>query len=162
MGAVLSRPEFIEIYVNLGLEYDLPVLYTNTVGSDVITRLYPALKENGVRLQHALESRQMPLLSQIFQFYDGTDHKARQERYLNTLRDLKPGPAVTEIIIHCGIDNEELKGITDSHFIRDSDRRIFTDPEFIAAVKAMNVEVITWKQFHQMTKENSPTSDTDR
>ncbi len=156
MGTLLSRPEFLEIYVNLGLEYDLPVLYTNTVGSDVITRLYPALKENGVRLMHALDARQMPLLSQIHQFYEGTDHRARKKRYLDALKGLKPSPAVTEIIIHCGIDNEELKGITSSHFIRDSDRRIFTDPEVIAAVKEMNIEVITWKQFREMANKSPP------
>jgi hypothetical protein len=77
----------------------------------------------------------------------------RRESYLKTLRELKPG--VAEIIIHCGIDNAELQGITNSSANRDGDRRIFTDPDVIAEIKRLGIEIISWKQFHEMTRKSA-------
>ena len=78
----------------------------------------------------------------------------RKQSYLKALRELKPG--VSEIIIHCGVDNQELQAITNSSANRDGDRRIFTDPEVIEEIKKLGIEIITWKQFHAMTAK--PTS----
>jgi hypothetical protein len=35
---------------------------------------------------------------------------------------------------------------------RDSDRRVFTDPEFIAIVRRLDVKLVSWKQLHAMAK----------
>ena len=57
-----------------------------------------------------------------------------------------------EIIIHCGFDDAELQAITSSVKIRDSDRRVFTDPEVREAIEAAGIELSTWKEFHQRQK----------
>jgi hypothetical protein len=84
----------------------------------------------------------------VAQHYGGETHAERKANYLRTLRDLPPG--VSQLIIHCGYDNAELRGITSSAARRDGDRRIFTDPEVIAEVERQKIEVITWKQFRQV------------
>ena len=71
-------------------------------------------------------------------------YETKKNMYLKAIEDTKPG--VRYLIIHCGYNNEELQAITTSSVIRDNDRRVFTDPSFIEAVKKSGVEVVSWKQ----------------
>jgi chitin disaccharide deacetylase len=147
MGALFSRPDLIEVYVNVGLEYDLPVLFIREIAPATAAE-YPALASRGAAMIERLSARRFPLLDTIGQFYDGDSHEERHKSYIDFLRDLPPG--VSELIIHCGYDNKELRAITESAARRDGDRRIFTDPETAALVKGLGIEVITWKQFREM------------
>ena len=77
------------------------------------------------------------------QYYTGESYETKKNMYLKAIEDTKPG--VRYLIIHCGYNNEELQAITTSSVIRDNDRRVFTDPSFIEAVKKSGVEVVSWK-----------------
>jgi predicted glycoside hydrolase/deacetylase ChbG (UPF0249 family) len=147
MGALFSRPDLLEVYVNLGVEYDLPVLMIREI-TGPIGQAYPVLANRGRAMIERLQSRRLPLLDSIGQYYDPKSHDERHRLYVDFLRDLPPG--VSELIIHCGYDNDELRAITDSSSRRDSDRRIFTDPATAALVKGLGIEVITWNQFRDM------------
>ena len=57
----------------------------------------------------------------------------------------------TELIIHCGYDNQELQAITNSASRRDGDRRIFSDPDVAALIRKLDIEIISWRQFRKMT-----------
>ncbi len=148
MGALVSRPDLIEVYVKLGLEYDLPVLFVRDMGGET-AKEYPAIAQRGEELVKLLDERKLPVLDQLAQFYGGDTHEERRENYIKLLRTLKPG--VTELIIHCGYDNEELRAITNSASRRDGDRRIFSDPDIAALIRELNIEVISWRQFRAMT-----------
>lgn len=154
MGALVSRPDFVEVYVKMGIEYDVPVLFIRNAEKDAKTaQAYPALAQKAAELTMELDAKRLPILDALFQFYSGTAHETRKDIYLKTLRELKPG--VSEIIIHCGIDNTELQGITNSSSNRDGDRRIFTDPDVMKEIKTLGIEVITWKQFNEMTRKKA-------
>jgi predicted glycoside hydrolase/deacetylase ChbG (UPF0249 family) len=148
MGALVSRPDLVEVYVNLGIEFNLPVLFLRTVDAE-LAKDVPALAEKATELTRVLDAKRLPVLDTLYQFYGGATHESRQALYLKTLRELKPG--ITELIIHCGIDNDELKAITSSSPRRDGDRRIFTDPAVIEEIKKLGIEVVSWKQLHQLS-----------
>jgi predicted glycoside hydrolase/deacetylase ChbG (UPF0249 family) len=148
MGALVCRPDLIELYVKLGVEYDLPILFLRHSG-EAMVKEYPALAERGEEALRILDEHRLPVLDGLVQFYGGSTHQERRERYLDALRKLPPG--VNQLIIHCGYDNDELRAITSSAARRDGDRRIFTDPEVIKEVESLGIEVITWKQLRQMT-----------
>jgi chitin disaccharide deacetylase len=148
MGALVCRPDIIEVYVMLGIEYDLPVLFMRTIDEQTI-RAYPALKEVGPPLLAALDKHHLPVLDGLAQFYGGDSHDARRESYVDSIRNLPPG--VSQLIIHCGYADDELKAITNSAERRDGDRRIFTDPAIEQLIKDEGIELITWKQFREMT-----------
>jgi len=84
------------------------------------------------------------------QYYTGESYETKKKMYLKAIEDTKPG--VRYLIIHCGVNNDELQAITTSALLRDNDRRVFTDPEFIAAVKKSGVEVVSWNQVRAMNR----------
>ena len=146
MGTVVSTGDMLEIYVRLGLEYDLPVMIIRHL-DPILVQGYPDLAKKNSQYIQALEAKNLPALDYLYQFYEGKDHDARQDRYLKTFRELKPG--VTQMIIHCGYDNAELQGITGSHFLRDDDRRIFSDDAVKKQIDEMGVEIISWRQLRE-------------
>ena len=148
MGALLSRSDLLEVYTKLGIEYDLPILFLRELG-DEIAREYPVMTESGAKVLRKLDQHQLPTLDRLGQFYGGDDHEQRRQTYRNYLRELRPG--INELIIHCGVDNEELRVITDSSSRRDADRRIFTTAELRDEIQQLGIEVITWKQLRRIS-----------
>lgn len=147
MGTVISTADMLDIYVRLGLEYDLPVMFIRKP-DPLVALMYPDLALKAPAYVRALDEKGLPSLDYLFQFYEGKDHAARQKRYLDTFRNLKPG--VTQMIIHCGYDDEELKAVTGSHFLRGDDTRIFSDPEVRAEIDKMGIRIISWQQLREM------------
>jgi len=143
MGAVLSRPDLAKLYVKLGLEYKLPVLFVRPTETNDIAKRYP----DAAKMVPLLESQGLPMLDELHQFYDDGPYDKRKDVYLNALRKLPTG--VTQIIIHCGYNDSELQHITSSHNIRDTDRAIFMDKTVIDEVKKLGIELTTWKKFAQ-------------
>ncbi len=141
MGAVLSRPDLLQIYVQLGIDYDLPILFVDA--QNPLNQEHSALATLAAPLQKTLEAKNLPILDHVAQYYGGDTHEQRRETYLNFLRTMKPG--LNLLIIHCGFDDEELRGITSSASRRDGDRRIFTDPDVSALMKEQGIEITNWK-----------------
>lgn len=151
MGALVSRPDLIEVYVNLGLKYNLPILFLRTVDGP-IADAYPALRDRGEEWLASLDERGLPVLDGLAQFYGGETHEERVENYLESLRTLQPG--VSQLIVHCGYDDAELRAVTTSAERRDGDRRIFTDPAIIDEIERLGIRVINWRQFREMVQAN--------
>ena len=146
MGAALSRPDLGKLYIELAVENEIPVLFVRPTKENGLAEQYPDL----IRILPTLEERELPILSALYQFYDDGPYEKRKQKYLDTIRQLPPG--TSEIIIHCGFNDAELQAITGSVMIRDSDRRVFTDPEVRQAIDDAGIELSTWKQFHQRQK----------
>ena len=128
----------------LGIQDDLPILFLRSVDEATATA-YPAIKERAAEIVQALDARHLPVLDSLAQFYGGDTHEQRQARYFDTIRNLTPG--VSELIIHCGVDDAELRDITNSASRRDGDRRIFTSEATRQLLQEQNVTLLTWKKF---------------
>ena len=147
MGAVVTRPDLVSVYVELGLEYNLPVMFFKQMPSE-IKKEYPALAERHQDAVSKLTSQKLPLLDKLLQFYGGSIPEQREQLYYDELA--KIGPGVTQLIVHCGYDNEELRSITTSSGRRDQDRQIFTDPKMKKMIDDAGIKIITWKQFREL------------
>lgn len=149
MGSLLARPDLVEVYARLALDYDLPILFVRDRDGR-IAREYPAVAERAAEITKELDAKGLPLLDSVLQFYGGNSHQQRLETYNKALSNLQPG--VTEMIIHCGYADEELRGITSSAERRDGDRRIFTSEDMRKLLKDNNVKLTTWKELHETTR----------
>jgi chitin disaccharide deacetylase len=148
MGAVVSRPDLIEVYVKLGLEFKVPVFFIRALNVG-IAATNPQVRARGTELVKMLDDHHLPVLDFMTQYYTGESYETKKKMYLDAIKETQPG--VRYLIIHCGYNNEELQAITSSSQLRDNDRRVFTDPEMIEAVKKSGVDVISWKQLSEMT-----------
>jgi chitin disaccharide deacetylase len=149
MGAVVSRPDLVEVYVALSLEYNLPILFFRQLDAET-ARDHPALAERLKDCVAKLEERKLPILDGMLQFYGGNVPDQRMQLYFDEIAKIKPG--VTQLIIHCGQDGDELRAITDSAARRDQDRALFTDPATRKFIDEQGIKLISWKQFREMNK----------
>ena len=140
MGSAFCRPDLARLYVKLSFEYQLPVLVVRPTEQNQLEKQYPEV----LKLIAPLESAGMPILEEVYQTYDAGPYKKRKAKYIEILRTAPNG--LSEIIIHCGYDNDELRSITSSVEIRDSDRRIFMDPEVIQVIKEEGIKLTTWRE----------------
>ncbi len=141
MGALASRPDLLQAYVELGIEFDLPVLFVRNFDREIPI---PAVHTRGLQLIPELEKHKLPILDSLTQLYTNGTFDDKKSQYLRAIADSKPG--VQYLILHCGYDDAELQAITSSSKIRDTDRRVAMDPDFMEAVKRTGVKVVSWKQ----------------
>lgn len=152
MGAVVSRPDLVEVYVKLGLEFDLPILFIREPTEEL--KQIPGVMDRFPALLALLEKRGLPVLDRLEQHYGGNSHEERRKTYIDTIKSL--GPGVTQLIIHCGYDDQELRSITSSANRRDGDRRIFSEPAVSKLLEDEGVEIIGWRDFRNLRQLASP------
>jgi chitin disaccharide deacetylase len=145
MGALVSRPDLVEAYVNVGVKFNVPVFFLRNFGNEVPNE---QVRARAPQLIAKLEKHNLPVLDYLTQLYSDGGFEEKRAQYLNAIAKSKPG--IQYMILHCGYDDSELQAITASSKRRDIDRRLFTDPVFIEAVKKLDVEIVTWKQVREM------------
>src|SRR5690606_16839895 len=141
MGAVVSRPDLVDVYVKLGIEFGVPVFFLKNLGREIPDE---RVRARALELVKTLDEHKLPVLDHMTQLYTNGSVAEKKAQYLKAIADSPPG--VHYLILHCGYNDHELQAITTSSQLRDTDRKIFTDPEFIEAVKKTGVEIVTWKQ----------------
>jgi predicted glycoside hydrolase/deacetylase ChbG (UPF0249 family) len=147
MGALVARDDLVKVYVEIGVEYNLPILFFRSLSPE-IRKMYPPIASQFESSVSLLSSRKLPLLDRLLQFYGGEIPEVREKIYFDALSALPDG--VTQLIIHCGKENEELRAITDSSRRRDQDREIFTRGSTKEWLDKQGIQLIDWKDFHQM------------
>jgi sugar lactone lactonase YvrE/predicted glycoside hydrolase/deacetylase ChbG (UPF0249 family)/nicotinamidase-related amidase len=146
MGALMSRPDLIDVYVKVAVDYNLPLLFlADHDGS--LRKAYPSLAERFEMNIKRIQDRRLPLLDHLVQIYGGDDLKLRKDHYMRDISNLPNG--ITQLIIHCGIDNAELRAITSSSLRRNQDRVLFSDPNTKYFLNLQGIELTTWKKIHR-------------
>lgn len=145
MGALVSRPDLVEAYVSVGVQFNVPVFFLRNLSSEVTDE---RVVSRARQLLMKLEEHKLPVLDYMTQLYTKGSVDEKRSQYLEAIANSKPG--VQYMILHCGYDDEELQAITASSKLRDTDRRVATDRDFIEGVKKSGVEVVSWKQVRAM------------
>ncbi len=132
--AALFTPRFFPVYLKVAREYGLPFLAGR--GAPFPPSMVSLLKEGEV------------VPDTIFMAPESVKPAAWKTYYSDIIRGLKPG--LTEIIVHLGHDDAELRAITQDHpdygsAWRQRDFDLVTSPEFRRLLDENQVKLIGWR-----------------
>lgn len=143
MGTVFVNARFFEIYCRLGKEYNVPPMMISPT-----PEVMELMKARGFELsEDAVERMQksgFPFIDRIITGAGaGRTFEEKKASYHAALRELNPG--VNEIILHLGMDDDEMRGILSNYMSRYNDYRVFTDPETRQLIDELQIKLIGWK-----------------
>ncbi len=141
MGTLFRTPGLFKLYLKLGQYYHLPVLVPkNMIGA------YPELQ--------AAVKDQPWFVDNLFMITEDTPPEKWEEKYESILKSMKPG--LNELIVHLGIDNDELQAVTVDHPYfngawRQRDLDFVTSPACKKMLKKYNLHLVTWREVGKAT-----------
>ena len=138
-GALFFDPDIFRLYLDLAKENDLLAF--------VPIQASVHFDRNFEKPKHAI------IIDQFHMLPEGTEINEIKKYYFEVIENLKPG--LSQIIIHLGKDEEELRKITVDHpnfdyRWRQLDFDIFNSDEFKSHLKENNIKIITWKDLKKL------------
>lgn len=161
MGTLFASPSFLEKYIQLGIENQIPIMLPGGHVSNIQREmnLQAAQVSYFQHLGQRLWDAGLPVLDDLHNSsYDWTIpqdlprddahlSKWRVEMYEKTMLQLKPG--LTMVIMHCTDPTEMFGEITDSGDKRKADMLAMLDPGFKKFLKENNFILTTWRELMQ-------------
>ncbi|MFN7926449.1 MAG: polysaccharide deacetylase family protein [Blastocatellia bacterium] len=149
MGTLYTRQDFFEVYAKLGKEYGIPIMAMRPTPEAMVFAKKDGSPITAERLTK-LEQDGYPVLDYLVTGVEGKTFAERKQAYHQLLRNLKPG--VTMLIVHLGLDNDELKATTGSWQQRHADFLSFTDPETKKLMDELGIKTTTWRELGKLAK----------
>ena len=137
MGTVQLRPEFFDVYLDLAVEFDLPL------------RLSGASTERLVGFPfRQLAADEGVLFPDHFAWAPGVGSRDLFERVAGELR-----PGITEILVHPAVDTPELRAAMPDWEARVDDHRLITaDTALARALDEAGVHRIGYRRLHELQR----------
>ncbi len=158
MGTLFATPAFIQRYVQLGMEYKIPVMFPG--GHN--TLIAGQMKSTAADMQtarmvgKALWAAGLPVIDDLAnESYaphlpagvTATEENLRKYKtayYINLLKSVKPG--ITYVIMHCIKPTEVFSSISDSGPIRHGDYLAMMNPELKQFIEKEGIIVTTMRE----------------
>lgn len=141
MGSVMATPGLMKVYMTLSEKYRLPVLfpreYLNMLPPDVASEW----------------GKKIFLLDNLYMLDPAIIDGSWLDAYRKGIESLKPG--LNQIIVHIGLDNDEMRSITQDHDDfgsewRQNDFDVIRSSEFRDLLKQNNIILIGWGQIRDL------------
>ncbi len=138
MGALFNTPELMSTYVKVARSYKLPFLAS--IASPIPGTMNVVTKADVVPDTVIIADDRVPV-------------DRWKQFYLDAVNGLKPG--LTEIIVHLGYDDAELRAVTVNHDAygsawRQRDYDVLNSAEFKKALKENGVILVTWRELGKL------------
>lgn len=143
MGALQLRPEFFDVYLDLALEFDLPI------------RLSGASTEHAVGFPfRGLAAEEGVVFPDHFLYKSGAGVRQLIDRSLGEIR-----PGVTELLAHPAVDGPELRAVVDDWPRRVDDHHFITyDTDLPVLLERMGVKLIGYRALRTLQRSGRSTS----
>lgn len=158
MGALFARPDFLQRYIKVGIEENIPVMFPgghNTyIAANSQVPLDPAMtKQIGEKLWNA----GFPVLDDLHPDSYGWNKSFKTDKeladykvnaYIRAIDELKPG--ITMMIMHCTLTSENFKHISaDSEQTRKGDLLAMLDPKLKKYIKDNGIVITNWRELKE-------------
>ena len=137
MGTLQLRPEFFDVYLDLAVEFALPLRLSGWSTQELVGFPFRDLAddEGVIAPDHLI-------------VYSGVGARRPFEK---ALQDLRPG--VTEIFVHPGTDHAELRSLAPDWANRVDDHHLLTrDTQLGAMVERSGVRLIGWRELRDLQR----------
>jgi len=142
MGTLQYDPRYMEAYLKLAVEFDLPV----RMASQATLEKY---NQPGLRAKFAAQGILFPDYLIHEELRD--ESKDVKAFWLKIIRELKPG--VTELYIHAAKPTDELKAITGSWATRAAEFEAFThDPDLRRLVEEQQIKRLGYRPLRELQR----------
>ena len=128
LGAMVLRPELFDVYVDLALEFGLPLRLAD-----------PSAEETAGFPLRSLASDEGLLSPDRSTKLAGTDRVAAFATFVSTIE-----PGVTELCMQPAIDTPELHALSAEAGDRIADHHILTAPESTTLLTAAGITMVSW------------------
>lgn len=164
MGTVFAKPEFIQIYVKLGIEYGIPILFPgghNTIVSKDF-KDKPKFMDQARQIGKQLWNAGLPVVDDVVSnTYDWrlpesmkkTDKNLqtyKTSKFIEMFNEIKPG--ITLVILHCTDPSDIFDQITDSGETRKGDLLAMLDPKLKKYIEKEGIILTTWRELSKRRK----------
>lgn len=153
MGTVYAKPEFLERYIKIGIEKQIPIMimaghmtWTKKSEPEAVERLQPE------KLGETVWNGGLPVLDDLLnETYGWKSFEEKKANTIKALRELKPG--ITMIIVHCAQPTEEWPIFTSSSETRLNDLKLMTDPDLKKVIEEEKLILTTWREMMERRKQ---------
>jgi predicted glycoside hydrolase/deacetylase ChbG (UPF0249 family) len=137
MGTLQLRPEFFDVYLDLAVEFALPLRLSGRATHDLIGFPFRDLAdEEGV------------VAPDHFLYYPTVGARAVFEHYLED-----PLPGVTEVYLHPATDHAELRALAPDWASRVDDHRLLTgDRPLRDRLEEAGVHLVGWRELREVQR----------
>ena len=142
MGTLFSTPEFFNIYVKLGKEYDLPIMVPGT-------RIPPSWGLDSIAGPIHYPLDKLIMMGQMAPDW--------QKMYDDMIDQIVPG--LNEIIVHLGYDDAEMQAVMVDHpdfgsEWRQKDYNYVTSDHYKQKLKDQKIHLVSWRQVREALMAN--------
>lgn len=153
MGVHFAKPEFLKSVLKIAKKYKIPpILIRCTPELEQEIKRYSLPIEAIKKLTEEAQSQGFVVLDYLKTGVIGQNFEERKKSYEEFLRNLKPG--VTQLIVHLGLLDEEMKGIMvgapEGQYRRHADYLMFTDPNTKKLIDNLGIKLIGWKDLGKL------------
>jgi len=137
MGTMLFVPALVQVYLDLGREYGLPLLIPRGWLSTL-----PADRLDAVAAEHVL-------LDGVYMINPGVPADRWRQAYAEMIATM--GPGLNQLIVHLAIDDAEMQAVAVNHpdygsAWRQRDLDFVSSEEFRTLLREHDVELVSWGQ----------------
>jgi len=142
MGTLQLNPDYMKVYVQLGVEFDLPL---RMASQETMARFGQPELRNQIAAQGVL-------FPDYFVYDELKDEKnGVKEFWLRIVKNLKPG--VTELYIHAALPTDEMKAISGSWSTRAQEYEVFThDEDMKRLIKEQNIILMGYRPIRELQR----------
>jgi predicted glycoside hydrolase/deacetylase ChbG (UPF0249 family) len=146
MGALVARPEFMERYLKVGVEKQIPVLAVGGHRSYARVENAVAMQQIQQRIQKVWDAG-LPVIDDLHTASYEWKEGPKSARFISMLKSLKPG--VTMVIVHCSRPTDDFPLITSSSSLRLEDLKAMIDPEVRKTMQEEGIKQTTWRELKE-------------
>jgi len=164
MGTIFAKPEFIQIYVKLGIEYGIPILFPGGHNA-IVSRDFkdnPEFIDQARQIGKQLWDAGLPVIDDVISdTYDWRLPEGMKKsdknlmayktsKFIERFNEMQPG--ITEVILHSTDPSEIFEYISSSGETRKGDLLAMLDPKLKAYIEKEGIILTTWRELSERRK----------